>query len=97
MISISRFAAGLAGTKLRLLPCQGSYFQCVSYADVPVLRDLTEREASIWLTREIGVTPIPLSAFCSIPTEQQTIRFCFAKRDETLDAALSRLTKLVSK
>ena len=69
----------------------------MSYADVPVLRDLTERECSEWLTREIGVTPIPLSAFCSIPTEQQIIRFCFAKRDDTLVAALLRLTKLGSK
>lgn len=89
-----RFAAGLAGTALRLLPCEGSYFQCVSYADVPALRDLTERAACVWLTREIGVTPIPLSAFCSVPTEQQTIRFCFAKKDDTLDAALQRLAQL---
>ena len=93
----SGFAACLVATPLRLLPCEGSYFQCVSYADVPVLRDLTERACSEWLTREIGVTPIPLSAFCSTPTEQQTIRFCFAKRDDTLDAALQRLAKLGSK
>jgi methionine transaminase len=89
-----RFAAGLAGSPLRLLPCEGSYFQCVSYADVPVLRDLTERAASEWLTREMGVTPIPLSAFCSTPTERQTIRFCFAKTEATLDAALLRLARL---
>lgn len=89
-----RFAAGLARTPLRVLPCEGSYFQCVSYADVPVLRDLAERACSEWLTREIGVTPIPLSAFCSTPTERQTIRFCFAKRDDTLDDALVRLAKL---
>ena len=89
-----RFAAGLAATSLRLLPCEGSYFQCVSYADVPMLRDLSEREGCEWLTREIGVTPIPVSAFYSSPAEQKTIRFCFAKRDATLDAALSRLALL---
>ena len=89
-----RFAAGLTGTSLRLLPCEGSYFQCVSYADVPALRDLNERAASEWLTREIGVTPIPISAFYSVPTEQQTVRFCFAKTDATLDAALLRLAAL---
>ena len=89
-----RFAAGLAATSLRLLPCEGSYFQCVSYADVPMLRDLSEREGCEWLTREIGVTPIPVSAFYSSPAEQKTIRFCFAKRDATLDAALSRLARL---
>jgi len=46
------------------------------------------------MTREIGVTPIPVSAFYSTPTEQQVIRFCFAKRDSTLDAALARLLRL---
>ncbi len=89
-----RFAEGLTGTSLRLLPCEGSYFQCVSYADVPLLRDLSERECCAWLTRELGVTPIPVSAFYSSPAEQKTIRFCFAKRDETLDSALSRLVAL---
>ena len=89
-----RFAEGLTGTSLRLLPCEGSYFQCVSYADVPLLRDLSERECCAWLTRELGVTPIPVSAFYSSPAEQKTIRFCFAKRDETLDSALLRLAAL---
>ena len=89
-----RFAAGLAATPLRLLPCEGSYFQCVSYADVPVLCDLSERECCEWLTREIGVTPIPISAFYSSPAEQKTVRFCFAKHDVTLDAAISRLAAL---
>jgi methionine transaminase len=89
-----RFAAGLAHTALRLLPCEGSYFQCASYADVPQLRDLSERAASEWLTREIGVTPIPMSAFYSQPTERHTIRFCFAKADTTLDAAIERLARL---
>ncbi len=91
-----RFAAGLTSTPLKLLPCEGSYFQCVSYEDVPELRDLSERECCEWLTREIGVTPIPVSAFYSSPAEQKTIRFCFAKRDATLDGALSRLAGLRS-
>ena len=89
-----RFAAGLTGLPLKLLPCEGSYFQCVSYADVPVLRDFGERECCEWLTREVGVTPIPVSAFYSSAAEQKTIRFCFAKQDATLDAALSRLALL---
>jgi methionine transaminase len=89
-----RFAHALAATPLRVLPCEGSYFQCVNYADIPVLRDMTERDCSVWMTREIGVTPIPLSAFSSKPVEQQTLRFCFAKRDETLDAALVKLARL---
>ena len=89
-----RFAVGLSDTPLKLLPCEGSYFQSASFADVPALRDLSEWECCEWLTREIGVTPIPVSAFYSSPAEQKTIRFCFAKRDATLDAALSRLARL---
>lgn len=86
-----RFAAGLAATALVALPCEGSYFQCASYADVPKLRDMSEAACCEWLTREIGVTPIPVSAFYAMPTEQKVIRFCFAKRDDTLDAAIARL------
>jgi methionine transaminase len=88
------FAHGLAAAGLRLLPCEGSYFQCASYADVHAIRDLNERDCSEWMTREIGVTPIPLSAFSSKPNEQRTLRFCFAKRDDTLDAAMQRLARL---
>jgi methionine transaminase len=89
-----RFARGLARTSLRLLPCEGSYFQSVSYENVASIRDMSERACCEWLTTEFGVTPIPMSAFYSSPTEQKVIRFCFAKRDETLDAALGKLARL---
>ncbi len=89
-----RFVPALAATRLRALPCEGSYFVCARYDEVPVLRDMTERQVCEWLTREIGVTTIPLSAFYAAPTEQKTIRFCFAKRDETLDEAGLRLRRL---
>jgi methionine transaminase len=89
-----RFVQALAPTPLRALSCEGSYFVCANYENVKTLRDLSEREACEWLTREIGVTPIPVSAFYSTPTEQKIIRFCFAKRDETIDEAVRRLQKL---
>ncbi|TAG84756.1 MAG: aminotransferase class I/II-fold pyridoxal phosphate-dependent enzyme, partial [Burkholderiales bacterium] len=54
-----RFVAALVTTPLRMLPCEGSYFVCANYADVPVLRDLSERECAEWMTAELGVTPIP--------------------------------------
>ncbi|MCX8098890.1 MAG: methionine aminotransferase [Casimicrobiaceae bacterium] len=89
-----RFLAGLKRTALQPLPCEGSYFVCTRYDDVPRLRDLDERAVCEWLTREIGVAAIPLSAFYAEPTEQRIIRFCFAKREETLDEALKRLARL---
>ncbi len=88
------FTQALSLTPLDPLACEGSYFVCASYENVAAIRDLTEREACEWMTREIGVTPIPVSAFYSSPTEQKIIRFCFAKRDATLNEAADRLRKL---
>jgi len=85
------FRAGLQKTRLRVLPSEGSYFQCVDYASVS---DLGEAGFCEWLTTEIGVAAIPLSAFYADGYEQQIARLCFAKRDETLLSALSRLQKL---
>jgi len=86
-----RFRAGLARTRLRLLPCEGSYFQCVDYSAVS---DRSDPAMCEWLTTEIGVAAIPMSAFYESPPDMRVIRFCFAKRDETLDAALQRLQAL---
>jgi methionine aminotransferase len=85
------FRAGLAQTRLRLLPSQGSYFQCVDISDVS---DLSEAEFCQWLTKEVGVAAIPLSAFYGNGFDQRVVRFCFAKQDATLHAALERLQKL---
>ena len=85
------FRAGLAGTRFRLLPSEGSYFQCVDYS---AISDLSEAEFCRWLTTEIGVAAIPLSAFYEDGRDQGLARFCFAKRDDTLNAALERLQSL---
>ena len=89
------FRDGLANTKFRLLACEGTYFQCVSIADLAVPeRDLPDADFCQWLTRAIGVAAIPLSAFYGDGFDQKVIRFCFAKKDETLVAALERLASL---
>jgi methionine transaminase len=85
------FRAGLAATRLRPLHTQGSYFQCVDYSAVS---DLPEVDFCRWLTTEIGVAAIPLSAFYENGFEQGIARFCFAKKDETLNLALQRLARL---
>ena len=85
------FRAGLAQTRLRALPCQGSYFQCV---DISAITDLGDAEFCRWLTAELGVAAIPLSAFYGDGYDQGVVRFCFAKQESTLDAALQRLQKL---
>jgi methionine transaminase len=85
------FRAGLERTRLRPLTTAGSYFQCVDYSG---LSDMPEADFCRWLTTEIGVAAIPLSAFYEQGFEQRIVRFCFAKKDETLNAALARLAKL---
>ncbi|MEY4564896.1 MAG: hypothetical protein RLZZ618_4173 [Pseudomonadota bacterium] len=85
------FRTGLAGTRLDLLPVAGTYFQCVDYSAVS---DLSEDAFCRWLTTEVGVTAIPLSAFYADGREQRLARFCFAKKDSTLELALERLSRL---
>lgn len=85
------FREGLTATRLRALPSQGSYFQCVDYGAVS---DLDEMAFCRWLTTEIGVAAIPMTAFYAGGFEQGLVRLCFAKRDDTLLLALERLARL---
>lgn len=85
------FRTGLANTRFELLPSQGTYFQCVKY---DAISDQSEGDFCKWLTSEIGVAAIPVSAFYNTPKESGIVRFCFAKKDETLQLALDRLAKL---
>jgi methionine transaminase len=85
------FREGLKRTKFRVLPSEGSYFQCV---DISAASQLGEADFCKWLTSEIGVAAIPLSAFYGNGFDQRVVRFCFAKKDETLTTAIERLAKL---
>jgi methionine transaminase len=85
------FRAGLAQTRLQPLCSEGSFFQTVDYSSVSTL---PETQFCEWLTREIGVAAIPLSAFYEAGFEQGIARLCFAKRDETLQLALQRLKRI---
>ena len=85
------FRAGLAQTRFKLLPSEGTYFQCV---DISGVSDLNEFDFCKWLTAEIGVAAIPLSAFYGNGFDQRVVRFCFAKKDQTLNTALERLRQI---
>ncbi|KAF1049590.1 pyridoxal phosphate-dependent aminotransferase [Xylophilus sp.] len=84
------FRDGLTGSRLRLLPSEGSYFQCVDYSAVS---DLGEDAFCRFLATEIGVAGIPLAPFYGDGFDQRIVRFCFAKKDETLRNAVERLHK----
>ncbi|MDB5779945.1 MAG: aminotransferase [Polaromonas sp.] len=85
------FRKGLENTRFKLLPSEGSYFQCV---DISQVSDLGEADFCRWLATDIGVAAIPLSAFYGDGFDQRVVRFCFAKKDETLRLALDRLARL---
>lgn len=89
------FRQGLQQTKFQLLPSPASYFQCVNYTKLGIPQaQLSEADFCSWLTTEIGVAAIPVSAFYAMPVESGVIRFCFAKEEKTLSSALERLQTL---
>lgn len=95
------FRAGLAGTRFRALPAEGTYFQTVDFG--AVRDDLSDFDFCRWLTSDIGVAAIPLSAFFESSSDSESekrrhrerlIRFCYAKSMETLTLALQRLAAI---
>jgi len=85
------FRAGLEQTRFKLLSCSGSYFQSVTFEDITDAKDI---DFSLRITKEFGVASIPTSAFYTKGTDYHVLRFCFAKRQETLDKAVERLLKV---
>jgi methionine aminotransferase len=85
------FRQGIEQTRFKLLPCYGSYFQSVTYNDIT---DEKDADLAIRLAKETGVASIPTSAFYNKGTDHHVLRFCFAKKQETLDEAINRLIKV---
>lgn len=85
------FAALMQQTKFKALPSHGSYFQLYSYADIS---DENEKDLAIRITKEYGVATIPVSVFYKAPTDNKVLRFCFAKKETTLEEAVNRLVHL---
>lgn len=75
-------------TQFKLIPSYGSYFECYSYGH---LSDLSDFDMAVTLTQNVGVTAIPLSSFYNNKTDNKVLRFCFAKKQETLQQAVERL------
>ncbi|WP_462251730.1 methionine aminotransferase [Ferruginibacter sp.] len=86
------FSMLMQQTKFKALPSYGSYFQLYSYDDIS---DESEKDLAIRLTKEYGVATIPTSVFYKKNTENKVLRFCFAKKESTLEEAANRLIKLV--
>ena len=85
------FRAQLQGSRFELLPCRGTYFQVARY---DAISDLPESEFAKWLTTDVGVAVIPVSAFYHDGRDDRVVRFCFAKREATLAAAGEKLRRV---
>jgi methionine transaminase len=89
------FMDAVATLPLNFYSSPATYFMLASYANLPQHADKSEREFALWLTREIGVACIPMSAFYHDEIDQRIVRFCFAKKEATLAEAARRLRTLV--
>lgn len=85
------FLEQIKGSSFEPLPCHGSYFQLLSYRAVA---DKEEMEMAEWLTKMHKVASIPVSAFYHDKRDARLLRFCFAKKEETLSKACEILRKL---
>lgn len=85
------FLEQIKGSSFETLPCYGSYFQLLSYKNIS---KKSEIEMAEWMTKEHKVASIPVSVFYKDGTNQHLLRFCFAKREETLEKAAKILRKL---
>jgi len=87
-----RFRALVQDSRFRLLACEGTYFQMLDYSDITTEADT---EFALRVAREHGVASIPISPFLAEgETAGPVLRFCFAKRDATLEAAAERLRRV---
>jgi len=78
-------------TNFKPIISHGSYFQCYSYEDIT---DENDKEFAIRLTKEFGVTTVPMSSFYQSAKDDKALRFCFAKKEVTLEKAAKRLIKI---
>jgi methionine aminotransferase len=86
-----RFLQLLEGSRFRPVPCRGTYFQLLDYSGIAALPDA---DMAMRLLVEHGVASIPTSAFLTGVDAPLVLRFCFAKKDETLEQAAERLRRV---
>jgi methionine transaminase len=81
----------ISSSRFQLEPCTGTYFQLVNYSSITNEEDT---DFAIRLTKEKKLASVPLSVFYTKPTDNKLLRFCFAKKDETLERAAEIINKL---
>jgi len=85
------FLDGISESRFQFIPTQGTYFQLLDYSDISEEPDLQMAER---LTKEFGIASIPISVFNKDHLDRRQLRFCFAKKEETLANAIEVLQKI---
>ena len=85
------FLKGIQNSRFEAIPASGTYFQLLSYKDIS---NKTDVEMAEWLTKTHGVASIPISVFSDGEQDNQVLRFCFAKNEETLKKATEILCRI---
>jgi methionine aminotransferase len=85
------FTSAVEASNFDILPCKGTYFQLLSYKNIS---DKTDVDYAIELTKTKGIASIPVSVFYNSKKDDQVLRFCFAKKEETLKRACDILTTI---
>ena len=85
------FLSYMEGSRFKPVPCSGTYFQMMQY---DAISDLPDIEFARWMTIEHGVASIPVSVFYHTKTDHHVVRFCFAKKVETLERAAEKLCRI---
>lgn len=85
------FISLMKNTRFDLLDSHGSYFICAKYNRIS---DEADKDFAIRVTKEYGVATIPVSAFYQSGEDNKVVRFCFSKKEETLEEAVSRLQSI---
>ena len=85
------FASFFEGSRWKILPSKGSFFQCLDYS---AISDEVDVDLAVRLTKELKVASIPVSVFYETPPADRILRFCFAKNDDMLQEAAQRLAQL---
>jgi methionine aminotransferase len=82
----------IRGSRFKPMACRGTFFQMLDYSDITAEKDA---DFALRLTREHGVAAIPISPFLNdAEAAGPVLRFCFAKRDSTLERAAERLVRV---
>jgi methionine aminotransferase len=81
----------MKATPFKCIPSHGSYFECYSYKN---FSEESDKDLAIRLTKEYGIATIPMSAFYKHGQDNKVLRFCFAKKEETLKKAVEKLATI---